>query len=178
MDIGKLISIFEDIRSLLLKIYTVREDYIAKPIQEFLERNKNKTTIGVHVRRGDYVFNGVTNKVHGVLSLQYYYEAMNYLNDKFEQPVFFLFSDDLDWCCKNMNHSNFNLQFIDFTNHAIEDFYLLQHCKHNIIANSSFSWWTAYLNQNPNKIIISPKKWLNGEAKNMADLIPNNWLRI
>lgn len=136
--------------------------------------------VSIHVRRGDYVNNPVVNNFHGSLSTDYYEKAIKLVMDKVENPVFYVFSDDIHWVQLNMFKTyDINLIFV-ITSSEEEDLFLMSKCKHNIIANSSFSWWGAYLNEYINKIIVAPKIWYkNIEAnKSTIDLIPSKWIRI
>ncbi len=138
--------------------------------------------VSMHVRRGDYVDNKSSNLIHGTCSVEYYKRAYNVLkkmlNSKF---AILLFSDDLDWVKVNFDfiseaiycdHNDSNSNFADL--------YLMTLCHHNVIANSTFSWWGAELNLNPNKIVISPAIWFNDFDKNLTsmNIIPENWIRI
>ncbi|MDD2505652.1 MAG: alpha-1,2-fucosyltransferase, partial [Bacilli bacterium] len=132
----------------------------------------------LHVRRGDYVLNSTTNKVHGTCGINYYNKAIDIVTKENPEAVFFVFSDDCDWARNNLkiNHEKY---FIDFNGkeNCHEDIRLMSLCKHNIIANSSFSWWGAWLNNNKNKIVVAPKKWFNVKI-NTKDLVPENWIKI
>jgi len=125
-------------------------------------------TVSLHIRRGDYLR---TQDHHPVCSLDYYMDALSKFRDK--EYKFIVFSDDVDWC-----RNNFNEDFI-FTegNTDYEDMWLMSLCDHNIIANSSFSWWGAWLNDNPNKRVIAPKKWFGPSYSNwkLDDLFCNDW---
>jgi hypothetical protein len=88
----------------------------------------------------------------------------------------FIFSDDIDWCKENLN-IKYDHTFIENTE-PIEDIRLMTSCNHNVIANSTFSWWGAWLNTNPSKIVIAPKKWFNDSRINIMDLIPKEWTRL
>ena len=139
----------------------------------------NKNSVSIHVRRGDYVSDEVTNSFHGIIGLEFYKAAMKLIRKKIDSPVFFIFSDDIEWCQKNFKLRD-GLNFVD---EKWEDFYdlkLMSLCSHNIIANSTFSWWAAWLNSNSSKIIICPKKWFNNDLKNNMsnNLIPHNWISI
>jgi hypothetical protein len=136
-------------------------------------------TISMHVRRGDYVTNRIANDVLGVLPISYYKEGYEYILQTTDVKNTLIFSNDIDWAKQNFNFVE-NAIFVDTRNtrNDLIDFYLMQHCTHNIIANSSFSWWAAYLNKNPNKIVIAPKKWFNKAPYDTKDLIPETWIRI
>jgi hypothetical protein len=97
-------------------------------------------------------------------------------------PHFFIFSDDLEWCYENFHISN--CTFVDIQaarKDPIIDFQLMSLCKHNIISNSTFSWWAAWLNNNHEKVVVAPNRWFNNERKNvqaLQDTIPAEWVRI
>jgi len=139
----------------------------------------DSTSIGLHVRRGDYVNNPSTNDYHGICSLDYYKKAVSIINDSNINPCFFIFSDDLAWVKENFEFIE-NKVFIELGEEIpdYEELYLLSQCKHNIIANSSFSWWGAWLNQNPDKIVIAPEQWFADTLLDTSDLIPKSWIRI
>lgn len=135
------------------------------------------SSVSLHIRRGDYVTNTHTNNFHGTTTLDYYNKAIEYIHQHVEEPHIFIFSDDMEWVKENFCLS-YPTTYIDHNTLAFEDMRLMSLCKHNIIANSSFSWWGAWLNNNPNKIVIAPKQWFNDHSINTNDLIPNSWLRI
>lgn len=136
-------------------------------------------SVSIHVRRGDYVSNVNTNKVHGTCDLNYYQRAIEYINSRIDDPIYFFFSDDMEWVRENIKIDN-ECYFIDFnkSDRAAEDMRLMSLCKNNIIANSSFSWWGAWLNVNHDKIVIAPKVWFNDSSFDTSDLIPKAWLKI
>jgi len=140
---------------------------------------KNCNSVSVHIRRGDYVYNKLTNKVHGTCNQDYYNDAISLILDKVREPSFFIFSDDIQWVKNNLQLPHSSI-FID--NNTVdtnyEDMRLMSHCKHNIIANSSFSWWGAWLNNKYNKIVITPKKWFNDKSLGIKDRIPEGWIKI
>jgi hypothetical protein len=137
-------------------------------------------SVSIHVRRGDYISNPSANKVHGVLSEDYYKRAIDKLD--IDGALFVFFSDDANWV-KNylapiiLNSDNFIVVDHNHANESYNDMRLMSLCEHNIIANSSFSWWGAWLNTNPNKIVIAPKNWFAID-KNTSDLIPQRWIQI
>jgi hypothetical protein len=135
--------------------------------------------VSLHVRRADYVTNDHTNSVHGTCDGNYYNKAVDYIKSKETTPVFFVFSDDIAWAKENIV-TGAKTHFVDFndadTNY--QDLYLMSNCKHNIIANSSFSWWGAWLNGNKNKIVIAPSRWFNNSPYDESDVVPENWIRI
>lgn len=137
---------------------------------------KAKNAVAVHIRRGDYL--NVSEMYGGICTEDYYQQAMDVIKVKVEKPFFYFFSDDIEWVKDNFREENAMYiepqMFDDY--HDWYDMYLMSECKHNIIANSSFSWWGAWLNNNKNKIVIAPKKWVNADS--MEDICPENWIRI
>jgi hypothetical protein len=134
-------------------------------------------SISLHIRRGDYIKNPVNQRIYASCSLKYYDDAIAYMSNKVDNPVFFVFSDDLEWVKRNLNIP-FHHTFIS-DNHAWEDLRLMSFCKHNIIANSTFSWWGAYLGTYKNKFVIAPKEWfVDIKAYNTKDLIPKAWIKL
>jgi len=151
----------------------IREDL--KPSEEILEKIKktpflDTNTISLHVRRGDYLN---SNGYHPVQSVEYYQNSIEKIG---KYDYIFVFSDDIQWCKDNLNFNN--MVFIEGLSN-LEDLHLMSMCKNNIIANSTFSWWGAWLNSNPNKIVIAPKKWFGDRCDlNESDIIPSNWIRL
>ncbi len=167
---------FKDIRNEILKDFTLKQD-ISKEAKEYLKQIQNSNSVSLHVRRGDYVQNSNTNKIHGVCDLNYYKRAIKYILEKMDNPMFFIFSDDIKWCKENFDFLE-NKIFVDKTKSAIEDLELMKNCKHNIIANSTFSWWGAWLNENNEKIVIGPKQWfVKKEWKNL-NLVCEGWIKV
>jgi len=133
-------------------------------------------SVAVHVRRGDYVSDPVTQAFHGNCSWEYYEHAMQFLRERVEGEVqFFFFSDEPAWV-RSRQVDGIIVEGLS----PHEDMFLITHCKHQIIANSSFSWWGAWLNVNPDKIVIAPKRWFANEEKERqtGDLIPEGWVRL
>jgi len=136
-------------------------------------------SIAVHIRRGDYITDPNANKIHNTYNIEYYREAISNILGKVSDPHFYIFSDDPDWVRNNFIIDN-PTTYVSHNNESAchEDMRLISLCKHQIIANSSFSWWGAWLNPNPDKIIIAPLRWFNVTETDTSDLIPNSWLRI
>jgi hypothetical protein len=161
----------------------IREDFtFREPLDErnsILAAEIHRTSsVSLHVRRGDYISDNKTSNIMGVCSLKYYQDAIKYISQKIDNPVFYIFSDDIEWVKRELIIS-FPCVYIDFNQQSVsyKDMQLMSLCKCNIIANSSFSWWGAWLNINPEKIVIAPNSWFcNGT--NDQDLIPYNWLRL
>ncbi|MBA2611420.1 MAG: alpha-1,2-fucosyltransferase [Bacteroidetes bacterium] len=137
-------------------------------------------SVSLHVRRGDFVSLKSANHFHGHLDIDYYKLAFEKINTKIKDATYFIFSDDMDWCKANFDFIP-SKKFVDGEMNNIsthEELILMSHCRHNIIANSSFSWWGAWLNQNSDKIVIAPKNWFADKTINTNDLIPGNWIKI
>ncbi len=169
---------FSGIGSILRKEFTFK----ARPDDKnraILKQIQRCNSVSIHVRRGDYVTNSKVNKLYHICSLNYYLKATKIINKFAIKPVFFVFSDDPAWVKSNFS----GIKPVFFVNHntgekSYEDMRLMSACQHNIIANSSFSWWGAWLNHNPSKIVIAPKKWFKDDSKNVDDLVPLAWIRI
>ncbi len=148
---------------------------------KLIENIKNENAISLHVRRGDYANIKHINEVHGTSPISYYNNAIEYLVSKISNPIFYVFSDDIEWAKNNLKISNENI-FVDFNNNKTnyEDLRLMSSCKHHIIANSTFSWWGAWLNPSSSKIVIAPKTWFNDVTLNnqTENLIPAEWIRM
>lgn len=134
--------------------------------------------VSLHVRRGDYVSDSKTLAVHGLCSPGYYSAAMDYLSERIDSPFFFVFSDDVCWARENLR-MNFPCRFVDHNHGArsFVDMHLMSMCKHHIIANSSFSWWGAWLNPSRGKIVVAPRQWFANDTPT-SDLIPPGWVRL
>lgn len=167
---------FKGIRDELLKDFTLKQK-ISKEAKEYLDQIKNTNSISLHIRRGDYVQNKHTNQVHGICGLDYYKKTISYMLQKMEHPVFFIFSDDIEWCKENFDFLD-NKVFVENTKSAIEDLELMKNCDHNIIANSTFSWWGAWLNENEDKIVIAPKQWFFKDEWKDLNLACREWIKI
>lgn len=137
-----------------------------------------KNTVAVHIRRGDYLINKAAKDVLGVLPQDYYFNAFDFIFEKVSNSIFYIFSDDINWAKNNFKYKNINFVFAENQN-PCADLNQMSLCEHNIIANSSFSWWGAWLNRNPDKIVIAPQKWYADEEKNRkSKIIPQNWIQL
>lgn len=134
-------------------------------------------SLSLHIRRGDYLKIANTS---GICTVDYYEKAMATVIEKKNPQLILVFSDDPRWCednLKNLLHS-IDAVFVDWNkgHESYRDMQLMSLCSHNIIANSSFSWWGAWLNQNPDKVVIAPSRWMNGPG--WPNIIPNSWTKI
>ncbi len=142
------------------------------------EKIGKSNSISLHIRRNDFANDSKINATHGLCSLGYYKKAIQYITDRVENPCFFVFSDDLSWVKNNLD-IKYPVDFVEHNQGAdsYNDMRLMSMCKHHIIANSSFSWWGAWLNSKVDKIVVAPKQWFaNGADTN--DLIPESWIRL
>lgn len=167
---------FSDVKKEIIKLYTP----VLEPNDEcarMAEQVKNDSaSVAVHLRLGDY--NSETNqRIYGnICTPEYYRAAFKYIKDKVQNPVFYVFSNDLDGAREFFDQENVVFVDCNEVSEAWADMHLMSLCRHNIIANSTFSWWGAYLNRNDGKIVVAPSKWKNTEE--MPDICPEGWIRI
>lgn len=195
---------FEGIEKKIEEVFVIKEKTLEGIHTDIVEKIKQSNSVSVHVRRTDYL----NYETFNVCGLEYYKNAFDYINNKVDSPHFYVFSDDIDWCKTNFTGYE-NISFVvaeDDLNTTIADFYLMSLCKHNIIANSTFSWWAAWLNRNNHKIVVAPDcwfkapstldpnqsdvelplnrpnvrtgEWLKRNLLNFSDVVPNSWVKI
>lgn len=171
---------FAAIRDALLREFAIkyRQDLESKRISELIDSTHS---VSLHVRRGDYVQDPRTNQVHGACDQSYYQRSVQHIAAHIENPHFFVFSDDPIWVKKELK-LGFPTTVVDHNDASrnFEDLRLMSQCKHNIIANSSFSWWGAWLNENPSKIVMAPKQWFADQAREAqaGDIVPEAWTKV
>jgi hypothetical protein len=143
--------------------------------QQTLSEIQQTESIAIHVRRGDYLKDPLLG---GLCGPDYYQQAINHMLSKVDSTQFFIFSDDITWCQKHLPLTQ--AKFISWNKGAESyiDMQLMSACQHNIIANSSFSWWAAWLNPNPSKIVVYPKKWVNDNQTLESMSTPENWTAL
>ncbi len=141
---------------------------------------RSKHAISVHVRRGDYVDNSKTSEFHGVCQPDYYTKAISYITSRvpLNDLRVFVFSDDPAWVDSNLVLSVPHQVVSHEGLSPGEEIHLMSLCRHHIIANSTFSWWGAWLNQRPDKLVVAPRRWFNNPDIDTRDLIPETWTRI
>ncbi|HEU0080896.1 MAG TPA: alpha-1,2-fucosyltransferase [Candidatus Paceibacterota bacterium] len=170
---------FKDIRPALLSDFRVAAPLAGKNA-EAAQAARSAESVSVHVRRGDYAHNPQTNIVHGTLEADYYGPAIARMQEKLAAPRFFVFSDDIPWVRDNLSLPAGTI-FVDWNGkEAHEDLRLMSLCKHHIIANSTFSWWGAWLSEYPGKVVIAPARWFRTQKKSTdtRDVLPESWIRI
>ncbi|MFD2934558.1 alpha-1,2-fucosyltransferase [Spirosoma flavum] len=165
---------------------TIRRDLTLSniPSPEFAhykqQINNTPTPVSIHVRRGDYVNHPEFSKTFGFIGLAYYEQALSQLNELHKNIQLYVFSDDHEWVHQNLSLPD-NTVFVQNSgsNADIADLVLMSQCQHHIIANSSFSWWGAWLNPNPDKLVITPRQWYKQQPTwNTKDLLPSTWLAL
>jgi hypothetical protein len=155
---------FDEIRPFLQKEFCLKKPILLPAHLRKILNGSN--TVGIHIRRGDFtkVFRDISQK-------NYYPKAMEIMDEHVEAPIYLVFSDDIGWVKENLNINGRKLYISEMGFSDYEEFAIMKHCKHHIIANSTFSYWAAYLNRNPNKTVICPKRWKTG-------IIPKDWISI
>lgn len=140
--------------------------------KNILMKIRNSNSVSIHIRRGDYL---KQRSVFKTCDVSYYQKAISYIKSNSISPYFFVFSNDIEWCKKNIEEKN--ICYVDNNNgiNSFRDMQLMSECKHNIIANSTFSWWGAWLNKNKDKIVCAPSSWFVGMHDNP---VPEDWIRI
>ena len=129
-------------------------------------------TVAIHIRREDY------KKSNNILPVYYYMNAKKYMESKIEQPYYIFFSDYMEWVRKEFDFGPNSFYISEEGLKDYEELLVMGKCKYNIIANSTFSWWGAWLNQNKNKLVIGPKQWVNHKSSNEYHILPNSWVKI
>jgi hypothetical protein len=171
---------FKDIPELICQEFSVKTTLAGRD-KELARLIGSCEAVCVHIRRGDYVPKTYSDQIFDACELGYYLESIKTILSQVRDPHFFIFSDDPEWARDNLKLS-YPTILVDHNNASknYEDLRLMGLCKHNIIANSSFSWWGAWLNPNPHKKVCAPKMWFNNNVRNLdsKDIIPSSWIQI
>lgn len=169
---------FRDIRRHIHRAFTINMDPDEAKTKTLREISSCEA-VSVHVRRGDYVSDAAINQIHGVLTREYYLRAAEYIASRITRPHFFVFSDDPAWCHENLR---FDHPMSVVTNNVSDtgrgDMRLMSACRHHIIANSSFSWWGAWLNPSATKIVVAPQHWFRDPSRATGDLFARGWFTL
>lgn len=171
---------YQNINPLIFKELTVNEIYSDSINKLIHEIEDNPLSVSLHIRRGDYITDSDANNLMGVLPMEYYIKAIDYMKNRLTNFSVYVFSDDLNWAESNLK-GDFPIKFMDIENGQKDyiELDLMTRCKHNIIANSSFSWWGGFLNKNPDKIVIAPKQWVKPiEINNRIQLQLPGWVKL
>jgi hypothetical protein len=168
---------FKNIEHIIRKEFTLK-DPLSNDAQKFKDIIlQTSNSVSIHIRRGDYISNISAHRHHGLCDINYYQRAITHITQKIQSPTFFIFSDDIEWAKENLNIDN--AIYVSNPNLTeCEELMLMSYCKHNIIANSTFSWWGAWLNQNHDKIVIAPKQWTTKKTSNQLNILPKSWIQI
>ena len=164
----------EDIK----KAFVVRKELV-EHLSEITGYIQRENSVSIHIRRTDYTSPAVI-KLKGILPLSFFKRGIDYIRQKTGEVTVFIFSDDIQWVKENFQLEGVAVVYIDNTisNSAIEDFYLMMKCRHNIISHSTFGWWAAYLNSNDKKIVVAPRKWYAVSRFKSIDICPPSWTLI
>lgn len=155
---------YDTIRPVLQREFRLKDKMkIPAELRQIL---REENTVSVHIRRGDFL------KLNRDISCKEYYpKALEYIENQVNSPTYIICSDDIEWVKANIAISGKRMYISDMGFADYEELTIMKHCKHNIIANSTFSYWAAYLNSNPDKIVICPKNW-------KTDIIPKDWVHM
>lgn len=166
-------NIADEISDDLRREFCFREAPSGKNAQMLRLIRDTANPVSLHLRRGDYTLVAEGNVA---LPMAYYTRAIRSFKESLSNPTFFVFSDDIDFSRRNLG-KDISAVFVDHndSSSAQEDLRLMSSCRHHIIANSSFSWWGAWLNPDPDKIVIAPRKWMVGNCPRYDDLLPPSW---
>jgi len=169
---------FNSIHDQIVHDFTLR-DPPSPSAEKILNEINQCDAICLHIRRGDYVSNSAANAYHGTCSLDYYKLGLEVVSRGLERPYCFVFSDDMAWVRENFK-INIPMTLVDIhsSTEAHEDLRLMAACKRYVIANSSLSWWGAWLGSREGKIVVAPRHWFKGGTNTTRDLIPPNWISI
>lgn len=169
---------FHAIRETLLRDFAFKEP-VDPENARVLSMIMTVESVSLHIRRGDYVNNPAIREIHNCCDAEYYARAIGIIKERLASPHFFIFSDDPDWVRDNFRVPGpMTIVANNSGRRDHEDMRLMSACRHNILANSSFSWWSAWLNQYSDKIVIVPQRWYNSEKFSTRDLLPSEWLKI
>lgn len=172
---------FESISEIIRKDFLLNPDLTDKQVDMY-KNIINSNSVCVNFRRADFVTIKTAIETHGVIPQIYYEKALDLLKKKNKDLHVYVFSDEIDWCKKHVKF-DYPTTFVD---HELSGFkfsvylFLMSKCKHYVIPNSTFAWWAAWMNNNPDKIVIAPKQWFATEEMNKQtiDLIPESWIRL
>jgi hypothetical protein len=149
-------------------------DELSPQKQDIAESMTRERAVSLHIRRGDYV----GSERHPILTLDYYRQATAYIAARVESPHFFVFSDDPEWSRTNLDLDHPTTIVEPLPDSDWQDLWLISRCESHILANSSFSWWGAWLDPRPDKIVVAPTRWFGDESRDTSKLLPDGWTRL
>ena len=168
---------FDEIAETIRSKFSFRKTLDSQNLR-LLQHINQVNSVSIHIRRGDYIYWDALDQSHVLSSLAYYHVAIELLQQKLQDFTFFVFTDDVAWVKAHLK-INYVLVEGNTDSNSWKDMYLMSCCKHHIIANSTFSWWAAWLNNFEDKVVIAPKKWFGNELNDETiDLCPQEWIRI
>lgn len=170
---------FQDYKEIIRSDFEFTSPLKGQNLETYQEIIETKTAISLHIRRGDYL--DQKNKlIHGTCSQEYYEQAVRVIVEQCQfSPTIFVFSDDPKWVTEHFKLPyHFRVVSHNPADEAIEDLRLMTACKHHVIANSSFSWWGAWLAENKSKMIVAPKRWFSSSKNSNPDIYCKNWVRV
>lgn len=167
---------FAPISQLIRQEFRLQEQHINK-VAGLGQTMKQEESVAVHIRRGDYT-DPATQVMHGIIPVAHYQQAIQMIREKLQQPKFYIFSDAIQQVKEELPIADAVYVSGQYSTTHFEDLHLMSCCRHNIIANSSFSWWGAWLNDHPGKTVIAPRLWFREGPKDLQDLMPEDWIRI
>ena len=170
---------FKAVRKELLEDFCFQHFTLSQRNQKLQKKLlTEKNSVAVHIRGGDYTIAGNMSLYGNICTTDYYKKAFSYIEKIIGNANYYIFTNDRKWMKQIITENNNIIEVIDWNSEdeGWIDMYLMSICKHNIIANSSFSWWAAWLNQNEKKVVIAPSKWQNGA--DIEDIVPEEWVRM
>jgi hypothetical protein len=167
---------FKDIEDVIRKEFSIKTT-LGSEGKALLDKIRSVNSVCLNVRRQEFASNRYINQFVGE---SYINKAVDLIARKVTDPHFFVFSDDLSWCKENikLDHKTTFVEEHLYGEQFRDCLYFMTQCKHNIIPNSTFGWWGAWLNENVQKIVIAPDNWLNDPTRNTKDVIPESWIRL
>lgn len=166
---------FTDIKDIILKEFEPIKEKEPKN-KKLYEKIKETNSVCISIRRGDFVTNEKNSKLYNICDINYYTKAIQLMREKIDNPVLFVFSDDIKWAKENIKFEGIQIFYEDGNDTVDEKLRLMYSCKHFIISNSTFSWWAQFLSRNQDKIVIAPSRWYKNDVH--SDLINKNWIKI
>ena len=167
---------FEQCADQVRREYTFDTALLSEQTRQAAVQMASCNSVSLHVRRGDYMNGFYYQMLGSVCNLDYYRRAMDEMQRRQGNVRFFIFSDDMDYVRENLPVDRAVCVDWNTGTDSWQDMYLMSQCRHNIIANSTFSWWGAWLNANPDKTVIAPKPWFAGVTED--DIVPEQWVRL
>ena len=166
---------FRDIREKILQTYRF-PSFSTETQRSWAKQIQGSCSVSVHIRRGDYLN---YSYLQNVCTLEYYKKAMQYFRERHPgEAEFYIFTNDFLWAEEHFSDEDCHFVKGNSGQDSFRDMQLMSLCRHNIVANSSFSWWGAWLNQNPDKTVIAPERWINGNEDEKLDVIPESWMTM